>query len=188
MKKIISIVFILILFAFCGCNKDKNNSNTVTDDYPSKNISNTYSQSNNSENDLLSGSTTTENNEIYTVSLPENTEINSDSSKRHIIDFTPICQYPELPTGCEVTSLAMVLNYYNVNCDKCEISDNYLTKGDVGTVDFHQAFEGDPRDEYSYGCYANVIVETANKIIADNGAVLSVKISPILLLKNYILL
>lgn len=106
--------------------------------------------------------------------MPENTESSFDSIERHIIEFTPICQYPELPTGCEVTSLAMVLNYYNVDCDKCEISDNFLTKGAVGTVDFHKAFEGDPRDEYSYGCYANVIVETANKIIADKGVSLSV--------------
>ena len=46
------------------------------------------------------------------------------------IALEPICQYPELPTGCEVTSLAMVLNFYRVGCDKCEIADNYLTKGD----------------------------------------------------------
>lgn len=99
-------------------------------------------------------------------------EVTDGQYKR--IAFTPICQYPELPTGCEVTSLAMVLNHYGVNCDKCEIADNYLTKGEVGTVDFNVAFEGDPRDENSYGCYANVIFETAQKVIDDKSAALSV--------------
>ncbi len=90
------------------------------------------------------------------------------------ISLEPICQYPELPTGCEVTSLAMVLNFYHISCDKCDIADNYLTKGEVGTVDFHYAFEGDPRDESSYGCYANVIVETARRVITAYDAPLSV--------------
>lgn len=83
------------------------------------------------------------------------------------IPFQAVSQYPELPTGCEVTSLAAVLNFYGIDIDKCDIADNYLEKGDVGTVDFHEAFEGDPRDESSFGCYAPVIVKAAEKIIAE---------------------
>lgn len=105
------------------------------------------------------------------TSLPQTGETLADFEvvlgKNKRLPFTAISQYPELPTGCEVTSLAMVFNYYNVSCDKCEIADNYLPKGEVGTVDFHEAFEGDPRDEDSYGCYANVIVKTAQNIISD---------------------
>ena len=81
------------------------------------------------------------------------------------IDLQPICQYPELPTGCEITSLAMVLNYHGISADKCDLADHYLDKGEVGTVDFRKAFEGDPRDDSSYGCYAPVIVNTANKYL-----------------------
>lgn len=172
MKKYLLIISIVMLFTFCGCNNSQ--AADATDDNPSQNISSTYSLSSstqkNTSNDLIH----TESTKHSESSLPGNTESSFDSIERHIIEFTPICQYPELPTGCEVTSLAMVLNYYNVDCDKCEIFDNFLTKGAVGTVDFHKAFEGDPRDEYSYGCYANVIVETANKIIADKGVSLSV--------------
>lgn len=94
--------------------------------------------------------------------------------KNKRIPFTAICQYPELPTGCEVTSLSMVFNHYGHPCDKCDIADYYLTKGEVGTVDFHEAFEGDPRDESSYGCYANVIVKAAEKIIAEKNYPLKV--------------
>ena len=89
-----------------------------------------------------------------------------------LISFTPLCQYPELPTGCEITSLTAVLKYYGVECDKCDISDTYLSKGEVGTVDFNKAFEGDPRDEGSYGCYANVIIETAYKYLAGKDQML----------------
>lgn len=101
----------------------------------------------------------------------ESFEVVGNSKK---LSLTPLCQYPELPTGCEVTSLCMVLNYYGVACGKCEIADNYLKKGAVGTVDFHEAFEGDPRDDSSYGCYAGVIVDAANAAIAAKGASLAV--------------
>ena len=79
----------------------------------------------------------------------------------------PVCQYPELPTGCEVTALATVLQYYGFSADKCDLADNYLDKGAVGTVDFHTTFVGDPRSDYSYGCYAPAIVKAANKYLYE---------------------
>lgn len=85
-------------------------------------------------------------------------------------DFPVLSQYPELPTGCEVTSLTMVLNFNRLAADKCDIADNYLEKGEVGTVDFCVAFEGDPRDEGSYGCYAPVIVKAADKYLTANNS------------------
>ena len=60
------------------------------------------------------------------------------------ISFSAVSQYPELPTGCEVTSLAMVLHYREINIDKCEIADKYLDKGEAGAVSYFDAFEGDP--------------------------------------------
>ncbi len=81
--------------------------------------------------------------------------------------FKAICQYPELPTGCEITSLAMVLNHYKYKVDKGTLSDKYLNKGEVGKVDPRKQFEGDPRDGNSYGCYAPVIVDTANKYLSE---------------------
>ena len=85
-------------------------------------------------------------------------------------DNCVICQFPELPTGCEITSLAMLLNYHGIAADKCDLSDNYLDKGEVGTVNFREAFEGDPREEASFGCYAPVIVNTANRYLAAAGS------------------
>ena len=93
-------------------------------------------------------------------------------------DFTVVSQYPELPTGCEMTSLAMTLMYHKLPVDKCDLADHYLDKGEVGTVDFHEAFEGDPRDEGSFGCYAPVVVKTANRYLeAQNSELKAADIS-----------
>ena len=82
----------------------------------------------------------------------------------------PICQHPELPTGCEITALTTVLNYYGYNVTKEEISDYYLEKGNAWETDFHEKFAGDPRSVYSYGCYSPVIVETANKYLKEKNS------------------
>lgn len=92
----------------------------------------------------------------------------------HVITMEAILQNPELPAGCEVTSLAVALNYAGLSADKCDLSDNYLPKGEAGTVDMNTAFIGEPRKAGSYGCFAPVIVETAAGYIADNHSTLKV--------------
>lgn len=92
----------------------------------------------------------------------------------YIITMDAILQNPELPAGCEITSLAAVLNYWGFEADKCDLSDNYLSKGEIGTVDMNTAFIGNPRTAGSYGCFAPVIVEAAAGYIADNNASLKV--------------
>lgn len=81
--------------------------------------------------------------------------------------FTAICQYPELPTGCEVTALAMVLNYYGLDADKCELADRFLDKGEIEETDFRYAFPGDPHSVNGYGCYAPAIVNCANRFLRE---------------------
>lgn len=85
-------------------------------------------------------------------------------------DFTVISQMPELPTGCEITCLAMALNYYGIPADKCDLADNYLEKSEDTEGDFRKAFVGNPRDENSYGCYAPVIENAANNYLLDIGS------------------
>jgi uncharacterized protein YvpB len=88
----------------------------------------------------------------------------------YVIDISHISQFPELPTGDEITSLAMVLKYLGYDVDKCDLCDLYLDKGPVGFTNFFKANVGNPRSAYnSYGCYAPVIVNAAKKYIAANG-------------------
>lgn len=64
-------------------------------------------------------------------------EIPSDEPETNItnrqLNVDCILQNPELPTGCEVTALAIVLNYYGYGVDKCDLSDYYL-EGDRDVI------------------------------------------------------
>lgn len=82
--------------------------------------------------------------------------------------FKAVKQHPELPTGCEITALTSVLNFYGYNVSKLTMSDKYLEKGDAMKTDYHTAFAGEPRSESSYGCYAPAIVNAANKYLIEN--------------------
>lgn len=90
--------------------------------------------------------------------------------KEYLIDFEHMSQFPDLPSGDEVTSLAMVLKHLGYNVDKCELCDLYLDKGPVGFTDFNVANVGNPRDVHnSYGCMPSVIVKACNRYITVNG-------------------
>ena len=45
-----------------------------------------------------------------------------------------VLQNPELPTGCEITALTIVLNYLGYDVDKLTMADKYLDKGPVGKL------------------------------------------------------
>lgn len=90
---------------------------------------------------------------------------NGDS--RIQLEAESILQYPELPTGCEVTSLTMALRFAGYDVSKEELADRYLDKASPGTVSYKAAFWGDPRQAESFGCYAPVIVNAANKYLTE---------------------
>lgn len=98
------------------------------------------------------------------------TETMDESVMEALLDVEPISQLPELPTGCEVTSLTMALNYIGYDIDKGDLSDKYLIKGRAGVNSYEEAFLGDPRSEESYGCFAPVIVKTANKYLKEQNS------------------
>lgn len=92
------------------------------------------------------------------------------------IDIPVIYNEPELPTGGEVTSLAMVLNYMGYSIDKQELAKNYLPCADRGEATFTQAFIGSPFETDGMGCFAPVIAETAQKYISSQGGGKTVKV------------
>ncbi|MBQ8960787.1 MAG: C39 family peptidase [Ruminococcus sp.] len=79
-----------------------------------------------------------------------------------VLDFETVMQEPELPTGCEVTALTETLNYYGFGIDKVDLCDEYLPKDYEGYYYMDEAYVGDPHSYNGFGCYAPVIVNTAN--------------------------
>lgn len=103
-----------------------------------------------------------ENISVLDVPVPH-----ADTKRKNYIDVVPILQKPELPSGCEVTSLTMLLNYIGFNVDKLTIADNYLPKGEYRKSDYNKVFVGNPRSILAYGCTAEVIAETAEKYLRE---------------------
>lgn len=98
------------------------------------------------------------------------------------IDMENVLQLPELPVGCEITALTILLRYCGFDADKTDLASNYLPKGvnyrtENGKVykdSFFDYFIGDPFSR-GYGCFANAIEKAANKYIAAHGGGFTVK-------------
>lgn len=95
------------------------------------------------------------------------------------IPVNPVLQNPELPNGCEITSLTSVLNYYGYDTDKLQMADIYLPKqpfarkeGKLYGANPFEAYAGDPRDGVGgFFCYAPPLLEAANSYFNDfNGS------------------
>lgn len=101
------------------------------------------------------------------IARQESDGISQNEDSRIQLEAASILQYPELPTGCEVTSLTMALRFAGYDVSKEELADTYLDKAAPGSVSYRSAFWGDPRQSGSFGCYAPVIVNAANKYLEE---------------------
>lgn len=106
----------------------------------------------------------------HTTRTAENYEYPNSFS----LDIPFVSQYPELPTGCEITALTTVLNYLGYNVDKLTMADYYLDKGKMGEVSPYKAFVGNPRDEDSCGAFAPVLVNSATKYLKSQRSYMNV--------------
>lgn len=99
-----------------------------------------------------------------------NSDFDDEVKQQKIIDVPTVCQYPELPTGCESAAAAMVLRYYGVDITAVKFADGWLecsnsfykVNNELYGPDPNRVFAGDPFSENSYGCYASVIVNAVN--------------------------
>ena len=101
--------------------------------------------------------------------MPLTEDINLNE-ERVSLDVKYISQFPSLPNGCEITSLATVLKFYGYDEDKDALARDYLNKNEVGKANFYKEFVGDPGQRNSFGCYAPVIVEAANAYLDSAGS------------------
>lgn len=97
-----------------------------------------------------------------------------------LADFPVLYQMPELPTGCEITALTMVLHFYGYPVDKTTMAADYLPKaranlhegadGRLYGGDLRNYFIGDPFTEAGYICGTGAIVTAANTYLQDAGS------------------
>ncbi|SES12967.1 Uncharacterized protein YvpB [Gracilibacillus ureilyticus] len=90
----------------------------------------------------------------------------------YMLDVPHISQLPELMRGCEVTSLAMLLNYYDINTDKMELAKNiqyeaFQVNGIRGNM--HEGFVGNMEtfSQPGLGVYIEPILELAKEYVSD---------------------
>lgn len=134
------------------------------------------------ENSVSSDGYTTIDTFTYDTTKPYYKMQTYFSRDEQELDVPVVMQNPELPNGCEITSLTAVLNYYGMNVSKLEMADKYLPKQDLRMVNGERygpnpalAYAGNPRDE-NLGMYvfAAPIVKAAEAVIADKQANLHV--------------
>lgn len=105
------------------------------------------------------------------VTRENNTEEYVDTTlEQKYILMNALMQKPSLPTGCEITSLTSVLNYWGYNVNKETMADKYLERGEMGNVTAFEAFIGDPFTNDGYGCFASVIEKAANKYLSEQNS------------------
>ena len=84
-------------------------------------------------------------------------------AKKCIIkDFETVLQCPELPTGCEVTSLCQTLNYLGFDVDKETLADEFMPIDFDGSTTMDHAYIGDPKLNDGFGCFPPALVQTAD--------------------------
>lgn len=97
-----------------------------------------------------------------------------------IEDFPIINQMPELPTGCEITALTMMLDHYGYLVDKTVMASEYLptasadryygADGRLYGTDMDEYFIGDPFTEGGIICGTGAIVTAADSYLSDAGS------------------
>lgn len=113
---------------------------------------------------------TLKNKPVNFVKSYERTEDGKIKITEVLIPVAPLLQLPELPNGCEITSLTAVLNYYGYNVSKTVMADDFLRKepfvkkGDkIYGANPYKAYAGNPRSlDEGYFTYTPPILEAAN--------------------------
>ncbi len=97
------------------------------------------------------------------------TPINASGLKKRSVKLPVkyLSQNPELPTGCEITALTTVLNYYGFDVSKTVMAKNYLPKSSEFPANFWEVFLGNPAEDTGFGCYAQPISDAANKYFGE---------------------
>lgn len=92
------------------------------------------------------------------------------------IAVNTISQNPDYPTGCELVSAVMVLDFYGFDVSTDEFADKYLLTGNAPYVsdgvwyssDPEEVFLGDPKSEDGWGIWAKGLAQAVNNYFEEN--------------------
>ncbi|MHC1685461.1 MAG: C39 family peptidase [Clostridiaceae bacterium] len=121
------------------------------------------------------------NNPLYTLPKPisNGTSLSltgGTPDNYEITNIVPINQFPELPTGCEITSVTMLLNWYGVNVNKLQLADA-VTKYSIPRINSNgvlmghspnEGFIGNPYDSSSFGIYNKALEKLTDRFSNDS--------------------
>lgn len=100
-----------------------------------------------------------ETRQLYTVE-----SVNYQVRQNFADQIDELLQYPDLPAGCEITSLTCVLNSMGFEVTMTEIADEYLEYGE----DYLHQYVGSP---YEYGgAFTPALVIAANNFLTAQGS------------------
>ena len=166
-----TLLVILIIILFCVIPQKHNEKvETITQ--------NSYEKVETVTQNSLEKITSTTNLTTTTTQITTNSTITTQQTEK-IISVNNILQNPELPTGCEITSTTILLNYYGFNVTKMEMvqllpksSDWYWSNGKLVVPNPNKYFMGDPTKTNGYGlqCFAPVIQNTLNKYLQSQNS------------------
>jgi len=174
--------FILITFLLVLCsllftanqNQNRFSSPNAASCALSDDSDGTHENSDSKETFLLDPESSASSSDSADISAPlESSQTTSEifpdvpPEGKFYIEMKNILQKPELPTGCEATALAIVLNFLGFDADKCEIVDHYMPKT-TKLYSMNTHFIGNPYKKDGIGCYAPVVAITAENYFREN--------------------
>lgn len=106
---------------------------------------------------------------------------NVSASEKVMIESVPVInQHPELPTGCEVTALTMLLRYHGVNVTKEQLAREvvkvpvpYSSNGKLYGGDPNKGFIGDPFSKRGFGVFKDALLPIVEKYLPGRAEDLS---------------
>ena len=125
----LSLIILITIFIFYYRNK---HDSTAADDSLSMSVDNTIETSSVDPDYIKSA-----DNE-YSI---KNSDDNSYPDS-YELSIPYVSQYPQLPTGCEITSLTEVLHYLGYYIDKEELARNYLAMKDNSLLSISWVLRG----------------------------------------------
>ena len=134
-----------------------------------------FEKSNNPVTEQATSMVTEPTTEKTTEPTTEKTTKARKVTSEHFIDV-PYLNQNNYPSGCEVVSATMVLNYFDYDITTKKFIDDYLPmqelfenkKGEIVGPDYESMFVGSPYKSSGLGCFPPVIEYACNNYLKDS--------------------